>query len=707
MSSSSTASSLTNPAPKAAADGPTKPSSPLSSVENLTKMETAERAAVALAARFDDTKKGVNTAACRFAYEQGSALTGVTDIRGLFKEAWTLLPPAARKEVLALLPQFDVQVDSETGERINVDLSLFSAVPFLHSVDVYQDYLINDLAKLILADSRVPAHRDNDDEHAVPPLIPYGPVAPDLGKPYIHDLCMVRALNGDIDQTFEEHNDGWLARVYGEDEGDHADDWKDKNFEAYWGEIQQRKSPGRSDKAGDTALVTLDDLIAAGDIVVGDLLIYEKVFVKPEELKVIFKVHITDATPKKTLRGDVLEHRVNGELIFPVFDDDADDAKKPRTSKTTPTAISFLGVNALETLAFQRSLGGKKGTKPNGNAWRSIKRVRDQDEVKLFQLRVQYAQTHADEIERRAEAKAASVAKRGGAAKGKGKENDALASASASTATEEPAAKQPARAARMTKAKAAKATEPKSDSEPETEAPTPARKPTRRGPRTMVDDEGDHADDWKDKNFEAYWGEIQQRKSPGRSDKAGDTALVTLDDLIAAGDIVVGDLLIYEKVFVKPEELKVIFKVHITDATPKKTLRGDVLEHRVNGELIFPVFDDDADDAKKPRTSKTTPTAISFLGVNALETLAFQRSLGGKKGTKPNGNAWRSIKRVRDQDEVKLFQLRVQYAQTHADEIERRAEAKAASVAKRGRARIGLRLRRTTRWRRRCGSTVF
>ncbi|KNE62265.1 hypothetical protein AMAG_07501 [Allomyces macrogynus ATCC 38327] len=86
-----------------------------------------------------DVKKGVNTAACRFAYEQGSAVAGVTDIRGLFQDAWTRLPPDARKEVLALLPQFDVQVDAATGERVNVDKSLFGALLFKHSVDVYHD----------------------------------------------------------------------------------------------------------------------------------------------------------------------------------------------------------------------------------------------------------------------------------------------------------------------------------------------------------------------------------------------------------------------------------------------------------------------------------------------------------------------------------------------------------------------------------------
>ncbi|KAJ3359018.1 hypothetical protein GGF32_009710 [Allomyces javanicus] len=483
---SSAVSSSTNPAPAAATaadDASTTSSSPLSSVgePTMTRMEAAERAAVALAKRFDDTKHGVNTAACRFAYGKTSPLSRVTDMRGLFRAAWAKLPRDAKTEVLALLPQFDVEVDAETGERIDVHESLFAAMPFKHSVDVYQDYLNHDVLKLVLADSRVPANRDSD-EHTVPPLLEYGNVPPELAKPMIHDLAMVRALNGDVDPSFVENNDGWLARVYGEDEGDHVDDWKDKNFEEYWGELQQRKAPGRSDKAGDTALVTLDDLIAAGELVVGDYLVHEKVFVKPEELRVIFMVMITSAVPKKPLRAQVIEHRVNGALIFPAFDDGDAKKKKRRAGTTPPPAeIEFFGVNALETLAFQRSLGGKDATKPNGNAWRSIKRVRNGgDEIKLFQLRVQYSQTHADEIERRAEAKAASVAKRAGgggaaaAAKGKGNEASALA-----TPVEEPAAakQQPARVARTTaKRAAAKAADSKSDAESETEAPTLADK---------------------------------------------------------------------------------------------------------------------------------------------------------------------------------------------------------------------------------------
>ncbi|KAJ3361685.1 hypothetical protein GGF31_002048 [Allomyces arbusculus] len=489
---SSAASSSTNPTPTAdAADAADSTSSPLSSVgePTMTRMEAAESAAVALAKRFDDTKNGVNTAACQFAYGKDSALTRVTDIRGLFRAAWTKLPSDAKKEVIALLPLFDVVVDPTTGERVDVQKSLLDALPFKHSVDVYQDYQTHGVLKLLLADSRVPAHRDHDEECAVPPLLDYGNVPPELGKPMIHDLAMVRALNGDVDKSFVEDNDGWLARIYGEDEGDHVDDWKDKNFEAYWGELQQRKSSGRTDKAGDTALVTLDDLIADGEIVEGDFLVYEKIFVKPEELKVIFTVMITSAVPKKPLRGTVIEHRVNDALIFPVADG---ESKKQRTkTKAPPADISFLGVNALETLAFQRSLGGKKGTKPNGNAWRSIKRVRDGVEVKLFQLRVQYSQTYIDEIERRAEAKAASVAKRAGAgvAKGKGKENETSSPASSPAAAEAPSAskRQPARAtARTTKRSAAKAADSKPDAESEAEALVPVEKPLRRGARTKV-----------------------------------------------------------------------------------------------------------------------------------------------------------------------------------------------------------------------------
>lgn len=159
----------------------------------------------------------------------------------------------------------------------------------------------------------------------------------------------------------------------------------------------------------------------------------------------------------------------------------------------------------------------------------------------------------------------------------------------------------------------------------------------------MEGEEGLDDEEWKDANFESYWGQLSEQKKQYRNSQvAGESAQIKLRDLIAKGMLKAKDILVYEKSF-------------------------EVLQQVVRGEYQILHVSAKCDTLYARHLS--SDEEYTFAGLNHLETVTFREAAGSEGIRKPNGNAWKcTIRKRPGHPAVSFFHLRKEYMALYLSE---------------------------------------
>ncbi|ORZ36973.1 hypothetical protein BCR44DRAFT_1431218 [Catenaria anguillulae PL171] len=324
-------------------------------------------------------------------------------------DAWRALSPKARQRLLSRLPACDKTPDGQ-----DLVPGFWSSPAVVHQAVVYPDYVRAGMVVPILADSvNVEPREEMASDTAEAALVdadgdssmPDGDTshattapAPALPKP-ISELRIMKALTGDLDPSslpITDTDREWLLALVGDETGD-DDAWKDENFERFWGDLDESLMRANRSRAGESTNVTLKHLFAVGMLKVGDVIWYRRKWMTPQPVAVELDLKVTKFQASSGFCTTVVLRDSYKHLS------DATNRAKPTSDMGLPSKANeelvWKAPNQLEATIWSAVAPGHK--RPNGNAWRDMRRLRedeDEDEqgVWLFKLRHDYLDEHQE-----------------------------------------------------------------------------------------------------------------------------------------------------------------------------------------------------------------------------------------------------------------------------------------------------------------------
>ncbi|CAG8536258.1 2114_t:CDS:2 [Paraglomus brasilianum] len=211
-----------------------------------------------------------------------------------------------------------------------------------------------------------PININENDASTTPP---HQPTIKHVLRPYFfHDVIYKECVTEFQEQLYNgECTEEYKATVRKAREdylnSDVVEPWKDLEFEKQWGDLS---FDPRTQIAGDSASIALTDMALAKLIRENDILFYERCFNKVD-VKVVSRVRVISIN-KRSGALTVVDEK-DPALVF-------DDIVKP---------------TALETQIIDEDGRVPKDRRPNGNAFRSIKLIRNGKNLgSLFHIRKEY-----------------------------------------------------------------------------------------------------------------------------------------------------------------------------------------------------------------------------------------------------------------------------------------------------------------------------